>query len=986
MEKKKNRGRGLSPATFARHLTVLCVGFAAIAYAHPHPSRSLFPFEAEQDTLKGEQPTDSVVSDFDKWKQQSEVRRLHLMLGESDTLNLSVLHHYPYLSVQQMAKGNVAGLYVQEPSGEPGTLQSMLLRGTSVPLFFKNNITESQPVVYINGVPVAADRSYPYTIKNNDVNPLGTASNLLAGLDLNNIVSMEVIKDPLKLAKLGPLAANGAIWIVTKDGFYGGTHVSIDAGLTIVTPTNDVQMTNAADERAFRSSFYPSDVNLDNHLPGYLKDQSDPYFFGLSDWADRYYSNAARYNVNASIGGGGQSANYLFTVGTTTDAGVADDTKYTKYNLGFYLNMLPFKGLTVSTVIQASKVSRKRNTSMRDRYAEIEYLPQLTTPIAPTAEAYEKYLAYEDETIDDNDNAIINGALEMNYVYHGLRAAVGLKFDYETNVRHDFWPSYMMESVNFVSDYSGYNRRVMADASLGYDFTLGDSHRLSLAWNGTLQEDKYHYNYGRGYDGDDDKKPTTNGGAYTQYRYLDQEKIHLLSSSFSVDYSYKNLLNVGLLFRQDGVSSVQADNRWLSTPAAGIRWNVKEQFMKNLSALSALNLKASWARVGRLLSSDRFALGPQYSSENIGWSHAPIVGSYNGLSSISRPYTSGWVGYGIGWPYSEKTEVSLDGALWNNRLRWDVALYSNKEKDLVTQLPVARELGYTYQYKQGMDITNKGVEVTLGATLISNLNGWNWQVEANFAYNRNELSALPDGLSEVALDDRLLKVGHSVDQFYLLQNEGIYTAADQIPQKDGKPMTVNGVPLSVGDPKWVDMNGDNRITDDDKVLKGNSLPKYTGGFNTRLEYKRFDLNLGFTYALGHEAMNYRAYQQYDFTTLDQANTLAAVKEVFFWQNGNLPMDYPRYNALSKVHPYRMDQDLYLESLSYLKLRSVSLGYSFPARKGMKNDLYLYLSGNNLFTVSDFSGDDPELVDFDGYYRGYGMTIPRSVTFGVRYKF
>lgn len=992
MEKKNNR-KTLSPAILAHGLAVLCLGVASLAYGST-PSTS---FPAKRDTLKGA-PTDSVADKYDKWKHESEVRRLHLTMNGSDTLamnsldtlDMSTLRHSPYLSLQQWLKGQSAGLYVQEPSGEPGTMQSMLLRGVSAPLFSKTSIFESQPAVFINGVPVAEDRFYSSVIQTNDVNPLGTVTNLLAGVDLNNIVSLEVIKDPLKLALLGPLAANGAIWIVTKDGYYGGKHVSVEAGITIAAPTGKVRMTNAADERAFRAGFYPTlgKGELDAYLPAYLRNQSDPYFFGSPGWADDYYKNIApQFNINASIGGGQRTANYLFTVGTTTSAGVADDTKYNKYNVSFYLNILPFTGCTVSTVLQAAKAGRSRNMTLRDRYAEVEYLPSLSTPIAPTAGAYGLYRSYADETIDDNDNVALNGSLLLDYVYHGLHANVGLKFDYETNVRHVFWPSYMMEDVNYVSDYSAYNRRLIGETGLGYDFTLGDFHSLSVNWKGTLQEDRYHYNYGRGYDGDDDKKPTTNGGNYIQYRFLDQEVMHLLSSAFSIDYKYSDWFNVGLLFRYDGTSAVQSDDRWLFTPAASLGLNLKNLLLKRVDVLSALNLRASWARMGRLLSTDRFSLGTQYTSDNIGWNPSFIVGSYNGLASISRPYNSGWIGYGIGWPYSEKTEIGLDGALWNNRLRWNVALYSDKEKDLMLQLPVVRELGYSCQYRQGMEITNRGVELSLSGTLISGLKGWDWEVGGNFAYNKNELSALPDGLTEVEVNNRLLKVGEPVDCFYLLQNDGIYTDASQIPQADGKLLSVNGVPFGVNDPKWKDVNGDNRITDADKVMTGNSLPQFTGGFNTRLSYKNFDLSAFFYFALGHEAVNYRAYQQYDFATLDNANTLDAVKEIFFWQNGNLPLDYPRYNALSKVHPYRADQDLFLESLSYLKLRSVTLGYTFPVGKGEKrSDLHLYVSGNNLFTVSGFSGDDPELVDFDGYYRGYGMGIPRSVTLGVQYKF
>lgn len=988
MKSMKRKDRRRLPAVITmRNITACCmVGLAIVIQSHAAGFRSHL-WMVEQDTLKSGAEQDSVNLNFERWKSQREVRRIHFPLYVPDSVDVPSLRRSPYLSIQQVVKGNVAGLYVQEPSGEPGTLQSMLLRGTSVPLFTKNAINDAQPAVYINGVPMAQDRSYSSVIQGNDVNPLGTATNLLAGLDINNIVSLEVIKDPVKLALLGPQAANGAIWIVTKEGFYGGKHMTVDASMSFVTPMNSVRMTNAADERNFRSDFYPmTGSELENYLPSWLADRSDAYFFGRPDWADDYYRSAAQYNLNVSIGSGGQTANYLFTLGTSSNAGIADNTGYNKYNLGFYLNLLPFRGMVVSTMIQAAKVGRTRNTSLRDRYAEIEYLPQLLTPIAPTADAYNTYRSYIDDVEDENNNANINGALQMNYVWHHLRADVGLKFDYHTNVRHLFYPSTLMESVNYVSDYSGYNRRFIGEAGLGYDFDFGRKHLLAIDWRGTLQEDRYHYNYSRGYDGSDDNKPTTNGGDYEILRYLDQETIHLMSSAFSLNYRFSDVFTAHVVLRQDGASSVQADSRWLFTPAAGISLNLKQLLFGKASRLSALNIGASWARIGRLLPSDRYSRGPQYTSENIGWG-APLVGSYSGLASISRPYRYGWMGYGISWPYSDKLEVRIDGGLWDNRLRWNLALYENREHDLMVQLPVAHEFGYDYQWKQGMDITNRGAELTLSATPVRQLKGWTWDFGFNFAYNHNELAALPQELAEAEVNGRLLRVGSPVDQFYVLQNTGIYTSAEEVPQKDGRPLSINGTALQAGDPKWVDTDGDNRITDADKVMKGNSIPRFTGGFNTTLRYKRFDLGLNFFYALRHEAMNYRAYQQYDFTTLDKSASLDAVREIFFWQDGNLPTDYPRYNALSKVHPYRADQDLYMESLSYLKLRSATLGYTLPLGKGKKaSELYLYLTGNNLFTLSGFSGDDPELVDFDGYYRGYGMLFPRSFTLGARYKF
>ena len=844
----------------------------------------------------------------------------------------------------------------------------------------------TQPAVYINGVPVIENRAYSYSVKNNDVNPLGTATNLLAGLHLANIESIEVVKDPYELAKLGPLAANGAIWIVTRDGYKGGPNVTVDASLTASMASNgDVRMTNANDERNFRAGFYPEGTDLDRYLPAYLKDRTDPMFFGAPGWAEDYYNTPQlQYNVNASVGGGKGIANYLFSVGTATNEGMADNTDYSKYNIDFYLNMMPVKGLTVSTILQAVKASRSRNKTLRDRYAEMEYFPSLATPVPPTTEGAGIYDSYLSGTDDKNDNMAINGSLSLNYVWKALRAGLSVKFDYETDVRNAFWPSTMMESMSYVSNYSGYNRRFIGDFYLGYDWDMENGHRLSFDVNGSMDQDRYHYNYSKGYDGDDDNKHSTKGGGFELFNFLDQEEVHFMNSSLNIAYRWKDYLSAGVVLRYDGATTVQSNHRWLFTPAAQVQWSIKHSLLENVSWLSRLDLYGSWARVGRYLPSDRYGMGPQYTSENIGWSGSWIPSSYNQYATATRPYTFGWVGFGVKWPYADKAEVGMRSSWLKDRLTLDFAFYSNRDKDLLVKVPVAHEFGYTGQYKQGMEITNRGVELSLTGKLIEQPgDGWQWSVGANFAFNHNELSALPGGLQQTEVDGRLLRVGEAVDRFYVLQNDGIYQSDAEVPVKDGKKMTVNGVEMKAGDPKWVDRNGDNKITDEDKVLKGHSLPKYTGGFSTQLKFKRFDLGASFFFAAGQSAMNYRAYQQYDFTTLDKGDNLAGVKEIFFWQSGNVPMDYPRYNALSEVHPYRADQDLYLEKVSYLKLRSVTLGYSVPTPK---HDVYVYVSGNNLFTVSKFSGDDPELVDFDGYYRGYGMGIPRSVTLGVRCSF
>lgn len=769
---------------------------------------------------------------------------------------------FPWLSLQQMIKGNAASVYVQEPSGEPGSKQSMLMRGTSVPLLTATSYYDAQPTVYLNGVPVIDDNAYTYNAKNNNFSPLGTASNVLAALDLANIVSVEVVTDPARLAELGPLAANGAIMVETKERFEGKRHVHVDASL----------------------------------------------------------SSQMQYNLNATIGNQEKLANYLLSVGSTRNAVALDEASYTKYNIGFNLSLIPFKGMTVNTQILASKSSRNRNKTMRERLSEMEYYPTQWQQMAFTPENVAAFDQLLDDSKDENDNMMLHGYLTLNYKYKkNLRAYAGAYFNYITNNRSVFWPSGLMEGINYASDYSGYNRRFYGQAGIGYDFHLAKKHLLQLDWTGTLREDKYHYTYDRGYDGEDDKKQSTNSGGYKQQYAMDQLTFHNISSAFALKYAFANYAKLNVVLRQDAVSSLNKDAKWLFTPAFSAEWDVVPTFGIKSKVLNSLKVSASWARIGKLPTTDAYGMGPTYDSNNINFGNGAVIGSYYGFATITRPYSQGWVSYGIGWPYADKLEIGLDAILLKNRLTIGAKLYKNNDKDMVTAVPVQKELGYQYQYLQGMEIENRGIEANIQATPIYN-KVWKWNIALNLAHNENELKALPNGLQEMTLNNRELKVGESVDKT---------------------------IPF---------------------------LPSLTGGLNSSLQWKNFDLNLGFYFAIGQKVLN-----------ADTGLERKALNYVMPSMEGADGTSNGTSNGMGYIGGTLTENlsNAQLEDASFLKLRSVSLGYRVPLKK---NSLYVYGSATNLFTISGFSGEDPELVDFDGVYRGYGIKLPRTFTLGCKLSF
>jgi TonB-linked SusC/RagA family outer membrane protein len=929
--------------------------------------------------------------------RQASLTKIVISVPEKkDTVDLRELQKSPYVSLQQYLKGNIAGLYVQENSGEPGTIQNMILRGISTPIFSNKDIAAVQPTVYINGLPLIQNHPFMYDIKMYDINPNGSASNLYAGIDLSNISSIEAIKDPVRLAQLGPLASNGVIWITTNDATkLHHEKVSLDFGYGIVAPPKSVSPINGKYALNFRKQFYEA-YNLPfntQQLPTYLQDQEDINYFGNADWAESYYKLGQQYKINAGIEGGGEIANFLFNIGSVRNSGISDNTSYAKNNISFFMNMKPTKELTVKAMLNGTMADRKRNKNLRDRYAEVEYLPDLSFPMAPNGAAYGSFRELDKETLDQNKNNFINGYLKADYTKRGLNIGAEFLLDYNADTRHVFWPSTLMESVSFISDYSGFNRRIVVNGYGSYNFSLNQDNRIIFKLTTGYNGDLHDYNYSRAFDGSSDKYKTTGSGSYKIHNYLDKENGRLVTNSFNVDYSYKEILNLSALLRYDGYSKMQADNRWLFNPAFALKWNAKEHLLKDNSVLSKLLVSASLARIGKLIGYDRFSVGPYYNSNNLNWIGQSVIPSYVNFASVTRPYKEGWSDYNISWPYSEKLNVDLDGSLANGRLDLGLSLYSNTDKNMIVPISVPVENGFSFRYLSGMNVQNRGVDLRIASQIFNNPNGVSWRMEGNLNYNQNKLLTLPLGMSELQIGERKLEVGKAIDAFWVYENKGVYANSTQIPVQNGTSLTYSRIPFQTGDAIWTDRNNDNIINSDDKVVKGHSLPQVTGGFNSRIAYRNWDLSFNFFFALGHNTLNERDAQRYDFSRLDAENSLRTIQEVFFWQEKSKNYTYPLYNPNSEIDSYRGDQDLFLQDLSYLKLRSLSLGYAFDVGKTAQKTInksgkntYVYFTANNLWTWTKFESGDPELIEFNGYFTGYGQNIPFTASLGVHYKF
>lgn len=924
-----------------------------------------------------------------------------------DTVHLKSARNLPNVSLQQVLKGNLAGVYVQETSGEPGTEQSLIIRGASSLMFSKKDFAALQPTVYLNGVPLAQDNTFAYGIQQYDFNRIGPANNLLSQINMDDIESISVVKNPTELAKLGPNAANGAIYITTKLAKGGARSISLNSYFGYVTAPS-AYTTNGSYENDFREPFYTKYATAENkaNYPRFLSDRTNSDYFGSSNWNDLYYHTSPSYNANLGISGGTERANFRFFGAATKDAGNADQTGLNKYNISISVNMAPFKWLSVSSVVSTARLDRHRNRSLRDQFAEARYIPDLSVPISPNANNYAAYLTEIDKSADLNRTTLLNGNLTLAANLNRLKISSSFIFDYSEGLRDYFVPSTLMAGSSFVSTYFGYNQRALLSNAASYDFDLNtDKHKLTVQIGQQLQLDTYKYNYTRGYNGPNDfiKIISVLGNVYNNdgsvnlnylnaypdfyvFRFLDKVESNLFSIYANANYKYKNLLDFDAVVRRDGASNGQPDSRWVTTAAFNAVWHLGNKILKNNKSIQSLDLSAGWGRTINVFLDDRFAAGPQFRSEG-GWQSEPTIPGYASIVTANRPYASGYVGYGLPLPYADNTNVTVSSDLLNGRLNLALSAYNRDNKQQVIQTPVVQELGYASSYQSGLAVNNKGLELLANATIIDAKSGPSWSSSLNLAYNRNKVTALPNGLNELIYQGNKVQVGKSVGSYWLYSNVGIYETDAQIPVNplSGQKATFNGIPFQAGDPKWVDINNDYRIDENDKVLTGDRLPKLTGGWNNTLKYKGFDLNLNVFFAVGQKAINQADANRYDFVNREAANDITAVREIYSWQAYDNAKTYPIYSPFSSVVPYRQDQDLFLENASYLKLRSVTLGYNFTkmfAKAGIKK-AYLYATAMNLLTVTEFSGVDPELVNYNGMYDGANIAIPKTFVLGFK---
>lgn len=924
--------------------------------------------------------------------------------GAIGSIDVKTLQDVPIQTADQALQGRVAGVDVQTNSGLPGNGMKVNIRGTGT-------INNSDPLYVIDGY-------YPADV--NSINP-------------NDIASIDILKDASASAIYGVLGANGVVIITTKRAKAGKPTVTLDTYYGVQSPIKFLDLLGARDfatvsnnakDNALADDNYaaflsgrpgnigrigstrvPSLGNLDN-LPTY--DEYQPELAGQrinTDWQRLVTRSAPTSNYNVTASGGNENARILASVGYLQQDGILRGTDFERISARLNGD-INYKKLKIGATIYFAQEKRLQNTGGSGPLASV-------TKASPTLAVYNRDPLYvlgfngnerdrdgqdagnplRDLLINDNRNTAYRG-YGTAFVEYEIIPGLKYKINAGTNLSLSSQNNY---SPVFYS--SSFDRRDLGQNALFQNRFQGVSWLLENTLNYEKQINKHKFSVLAGYvsrNGSNDYFEAQKIGfpAGDRIRVADagatvtafngnrsQTRQIGILGRINYDYNDRYLLTVNI--RRDGSSRFGADYRYGVFPSASVGWRVSEEnFLKNkIAALSELKFRAGWGQIGNQEIGDyRFI-----PTININPRYIFGQGTITGGGTISDAATAN-----LQWETTTQTNFGLDYGFFGNRLSGSIDVYDKTTRNILLQAPIEASTGIDGRPTENVGkIRNQGLE--LSASYQENRGAFEWNLGGNISFLTNKVLSLTRGGESTAFitggadnsnDGRPLTraaVGEPVGVFYGFVVDRIYQNNSDIYYNnilDGNSgTTYGGSAIRPGDIRFKDLNNDGIINDADRTVLGSPIPKFTYGFNGRVGYKGFDLSVQFNGVYGSQIYNAARFWtegmqrnfNYDSNTLNRWVSEAEPG------NGSVP------RANSSDANNGQVSNRYIEDGSFLRLRNLTLGYNFPeairARLGNIPNLRVYVTGNNLLTITNYTGYDPEIGS--GYRQDPGAGNPAN---------
>ena len=907
------------------------------------------------------------------------------------TIGKDVLNQ-PLSSVENALQGAVAGLNVSTTSGQPGAVSNIRIRGG-------NSITGgNEPLYVIDGLIVYNDASSTKT------GASGSDASLdpLAFLNPSDIESIEVLKDVSATAIYGTRGANGVIIITTKKGTHGRNTINYTGTFGWSSAAKKLDFLNAQQFTELYNELNP-DTPLSAPTANY-------------DWQDAALRNAFTQDHQISFTGGDEISRYSISGGFKDQQGIIIGTDLKRYTgrINYERNLSGRLLIGVNASGAYSNLSGLRNvdhgnSGQTAKWAANSWMSALITPSTqPIYNADGSYnysvtpisqdvFVRDGQTVvgnpisdlnniqtsTSNTRVIANAYAEWEVINHlKLKANVGA--DLSNTKENNYSPSYTTTGLehNGVASVGDNRTNVwQAEFTANYDKTIKNLHHINLLAGYTTQRtDRSGFaTTVRNFANDATGYNNLSAGS-DLYRSTSEATISTLQSVLGrANYSYDSRYNASLTLRADGSSRFAQNHKWGWFPSAGFSWNIdKEKFVHLGKDVDFLQLRLSAGIVGNQ------EIGDYQFGANVSPTSTPFI--YNGEETVAY-YIVNKANPDLKWEKTASYNAGISSGFFKGRLNVTFDAYYKKTTDLLLQVPVEGVTGYATSLRNIGAVTNKGVELEVGAILLDRKD-LKWNVNASIAHNKNEVTSLGNATSIIPsisgatlgyISPLIVAVGEPLGTFYGYQFKGIVQSEEQAATLT--PQTINK--LEPGNPYYEDVNGDGVVNTEDQTTLGNSQPKFTYGLNTTLKYKNWDLFVNFAGSYGNKLYNGLATRLTKGSTY--YNSLAVVADRWTPTNPSNTVQKAS-NDLTVVSDSR-----YVEDASYLRVKNIQLGYTLPVPQITKDArLRLYVSLQNFFTITNYSGYDPEggrngADEQSALYQGIDMaTYPtaKTVLFGV----
>jgi len=913
-------------------------------------------------------------------------------------------------TVETVIQGNLSGVNTVSRSGAPGSGANMFING------FNSLNANTQPLIIVDGVQYENQTIYSLIG--------GNSFSTLSDIDVKDIENITVLKSGASI--YGSKAANGVILINTRQAKDPATRINFYAYAGVnLEPNTKYKMMDGYNYKSYLSDMMSSKGLSSNEIQALpyinstkpvvenwgISGNKDYYRYNQStNWQDEVFNNSINQNYHLNITGGNDAALYSISFGYLGHGGAVDKTSLSRYTtrVNAKIKMTDWFKLDANMSFVYSERAlayEGLNKNFNPVYAGLVKAPFEATNVYNVLGERAPNLENVDIFNISNPMAIINNGSATNnrFRFFGkMNGIITLSKDWTANILIGLTTDKVSEKV-FMPQAGVYHTplpdaaitnesqqlrnnffQVNTDARLTYHHLFDYVHDLSVHVGTRFHASKSELDWGKAYNSASDEMKAL------QYGYNSLAQIggslgtwNTISNYLNADYNYQNRFFLSLNAALDGSSRFgknaggfnMFNNKFAFFPSVDGAWLMtSENFMKNQHTFDVLKLRAGVSLTGND-DIGNYTARDYYVPEG-------LLGAY-GLVRGNIPNSQ------LQWETSRKATIGVDASFLKERLNFSLDLYTSQTIDLINIRSLATVSGLGLSISNDGSLRNKGIDLNVNGRIIDR-KSFKWDMVLTVSMNKNRLSARSTDETFTTINDAVIrtKVGSPIAQFYGYKTDGVFSTQAEATAANLKIKNTDGtvLPFTAGDVKFVDqaVNGvkDGIINEKDMVVIGNPTPDYYGAITSKLQWKRFTLDALFTYSIGNDVYNALRANLESLSGTDNQTIVATYRWKYNGQVTNTPKavwNDPMGNARFS--------DRWIEDGSYLRLKSLTLAYDFKVKTGFINSAQIYVTGNNLLTLTKYLGYDPEFSTSSsplsyGIDNGVSPQL-RSVLFGVK---